>query len=70
MLAAEIMERLLHGVEGVLRTGENAEFDQVIEVLGHSRAGRLAGPENFLVFEPQLSDGHPVLGQGTGFVST
>ena len=46
LLATEIMERLLHRVEGVSRTGENAELDQVMEALGHFRAGRLAGPEN------------------------
>ena len=35
LLATEIMKRLLHRVEGIARTGEKAELDQVMEVLRH-----------------------------------
>ena len=68
MLATEIMKRLLHRVERVRRTGENAELDQVMELLGHFRVGRLAGPENLAALEPQLGDRHSVLGQRAGLV--
>ena len=45
LLATEIMKRLLHRVEGVARTGEDAELDQVMEVLRHCsrRTPRWAG---------------------------
>ena len=43
LLTTEIMERLFHGVEGVWRAGEKAEFDQVMELFRHLRAGHARG---------------------------
>ena len=70
LLASEIMKRPLHGIEGLSLTGEKAELDQAVEVLWHFCAGRLPGSKNLTILEPQLDDGHSVLGQSAGFVRT
>ena len=46
LLAAEVVERLLHRVERVWRAGENAELDQVMETSPAFSRRRLAGPKN------------------------
>ena len=68
LLAAKIMKRLLHRVEGISRTGEHAELDQVMELLRHFPPGGVARPKRFAALEPQLGDRHPVLGQRAGLV--
>src|SRR5450756_597180 len=70
LFATEVMKCLLHRVERVLRTGENAELDQIMEVLRHFCTGHLARSEYFVGLEPQLGNRHAVLSQRAGLVST
>ena len=66
----ELMEGLVHRVEGFWRTGKNAELDKAMELVRQARVFRVTRLKHFPVLQPQLGDGHPVFGQGARLVGT
>jgi hypothetical protein len=68
LFTSELVEGPFHRIEGFRRTGKNPKLEELPKRLRQCRDRQLASVEDLAIGEPELRDGHSVLGQSPGLV--